>query len=306
MAPLMSPRINKVCELCGTDFSVVPHLATTRRFCSRRCAWSAPERAAGMSARMTANPNHARRGKPMPEHIKEAIRRANQGRIPWNKKPDVFITCLWCESVKQVEPNMAAQKFCSRNCRWSWQRADHADEKKCLDCGNTKPLEDFSPHPKGKYGRLSRCRSCLSSAAKLRRQENPRPRKKRPGRSPEDAKAHAREYQREHYAKNKTRKQELNREWKKNNPDRMADYNHRRRARKYAVAYEKIDASVVAERDNWICGLCCLPISSDLRFPDPGYRSIDHVVPLSRGGSHTYDNVQLAHLLCNNLKFVGS
>ncbi|WP_158070491.1 HNH endonuclease [Streptomyces luteocolor] len=27
--------------------------------------------------------------------------------------------------------------------------------------------------------------------------------------------------------------------------------------------------------------------------------SLDHVIPLSRGGSHRRDNVQLAHLRCN-------
>jgi 5-methylcytosine-specific restriction endonuclease McrA len=31
-------------------------------------------------------------------------------------------------------------------------------------------------------------------------------------------------------------------------------------------------------------------------------RSIDHVQPLSRGGSHTTDNVRLAHLRCNVAK----
>jgi 5-methylcytosine-specific restriction endonuclease McrA len=114
-----------------------------------------------------------------------------------------------------------------------------------------------------------------------------------------------RDYAAAHYAANKERKQALNREWKKNNPEKMADYNHRRRARKYAVAYEIIDVAKVAERDGWTCGVCCLPINPDLRFPDPGSRSIDHIVALARGGSHTYDNVQLAHFLCNNLKFVG-
>lgn len=27
--------------------------------------------------------------------------------------------------------------------------------------------------------------------------------------------------------------------------------------------------------------------------------SVDHIVPLARGGSHSADNVQSAHLLCN-------
>ena len=30
--------------------------------------------------------------------------------------------------------------------------------------------------------------------------------------------------------------------------------------------------------------------------------SLDHIVPLSQGGTHTLGNVQLAHLVCNERK----
>src|SRR5699024_6105902 len=32
------------------------------------------------------------------------------------------------------------------------------------------------------------------------------------------------------------------------------------------------------------------------------YPSIDHIIPLSRKGTHTWSNVQLAHRLCNSIK----
>jgi 5-methylcytosine-specific restriction endonuclease McrA len=35
------------------------------------------------------------------------------------------------------------------------------------------------------------------------------------------------------------------------------------------------------------------------RFPDPLSPSLDHVVPLARGGEHTYGNVRTACLGCN-------
>jgi 5-methylcytosine-specific restriction endonuclease McrA len=34
----------------------------------------------------------------------------------------------------------------------------------------------------------------------------------------------------------------------------------------------------------------------------PTAPTVDHIIPLARGGSHTWDNVQLAHHLCNSLK----
>lgn len=38
---------------------------------------------------------------------------------------------------------------------------------------------------------------------------------------------------------------------------------------------------------------------SAIPWPDSGYRSIDHIIPLSRGGAHSYENCQISHLLCN-------
>jgi 5-methylcytosine-specific restriction endonuclease McrA len=62
----------------------------------------------------------------------------------------------------------------------------------------------------------------------------------------------------------------------------------------------------VADRDNLTCQLCGEPVSLTAQAPHPLSPSLDHIVPLSRGGSHSYDNVQLAHFLCNSRKGDGS
>lgn len=58
----------------------------------------------------------------------------------------------------------------------------------------------------------------------------------------------------------------------------------------------------VFHRDNWICQLCDGPVDRYLPWPDPYSPSLDHVVPVSKGGEHTYENTQLAHLRCNIAK----
>lgn len=35
------------------------------------------------------------------------------------------------------------------------------------------------------------------------------------------------------------------------------------------------------------------------KWVQPRYASIDHTYPLGKGGTHTWDNVQLTHLICN-------
>ena len=34
----------------------------------------------------------------------------------------------------------------------------------------------------------------------------------------------------------------------------------------------------------------------------PMYPSIDHIIPMSKGGGHIWSNVQVAHIICNSIK----
>jgi len=64
-------------------------------------------------------------------------------------------------------------------------------------------------------------------------------------------------------------------------------------------AGESIDVAELGVRDGWICGICGEPVLPYLSSPDPRCPSIDHVIPISHGGAHSWDNVQLAHVVCN-------
>jgi hypothetical protein len=79
---------------------------------------------------------------------------------------------------------------------------------------------------------------------------------------------------------------------------RKASY-HKRRAQKIGTQVEDLRPIDIYERDIWLCGLCVTPVDPDCAWPDPMSPSLDHVLPLSKGGTHTYENVQLAHLTCN-------
>jgi hypothetical protein len=46
-------------------------------------------------------------------------------------------------------------------------------EKVCTACLVPKPLDDFGLHPRGKFGRKSQCKFCVSKKAQQRRLENP-------------------------------------------------------------------------------------------------------------------------------------
>lgn len=82
--------------------------------------------------------------------------------------------------------------------------------------------------------------------------------------------------------------------------DERRDAWHRRRALLLeASTGEPVILAEIAERDAWVCGLCKLPVDATLAYPDPMSKSLDHIVPLTRGGAHDPSNAQLAHLRCN-------
>lgn len=77
---------------------------------------------------------------------------------------------------------------------------------------------------------------------------------------------------------------------------------HIERARLFGVPWVAFDPHTVYERDGWVCGICGDQVDMFAKWPDQMCASLDHVVPMSKGGSHTPDNSRLAHWLCNSLR----
>lgn len=74
---------------------------------------------------------------------------------------------------------------------------------------------------------------------------------------------------------------------------------NRRRAAKRLPGAESIDPMEIFIRDGWTCWLCRQSIDPNAASKSPLSASLDHVIPLSKGGTHTRGNVRSAHLRCN-------
>lgn len=84
--------------------------------------------------------------------------------------------------------------------------------------------------------------------------------------------------------------------YRQKNKDKVLDRCHVRRARiKNNGPVESISRKRVWERDGGRCWMCCRKVE----FED---MHLDHVVPVSRGGVHTYGNVKTACEPCNLAK----
>ena len=94
--------------------------------------------------------------------------------------------------------------------------------------------------------------------------------------------------------------------WAKH-PEKAQEYNRQRRARKHQVEHIPYTKEQVLERYGTDCHICGKPI--DLKAPRAlrfkGWEHglhLDHVIPISKGGPDTIENVRPAHGLCNMSK----
>ena len=66
-------------------------------------------------------------------------------------------------------------------------------------------------------------------------------------------------------------------------------------------AYEKNKKKIFATQNT--CGICGREVDFKLKFPDPMSPTIDHIIPINKGGHPSdLDNMQLAHFTCNRNK----
>lgn len=199
--------------------------------------------------------------------------------------------------------------------------------KRCVRCGVEKPLTDFHRLRSSKDGHHHYCRSCKSEHARASYQRNrdhilayqARYRAEHPDKVAEvkrqsrlkkiDAyKAQERAYYRANREKriaysrryhkldrqqNPEKYRERNRRYKAQNPDKVRQDNHIRRVRRLG-ADGKHTASDIRRQyraQKGRCYYCNQPLGDAYH--------VDHVIPLSRGGSNSPENIVIACPTCN-------
>jgi 5-methylcytosine-specific restriction endonuclease McrA len=167
-------------------------------------------------------------------------------------------------------------------------------EKRCTKCGKIKPLEQFIVDKRRKYGRGSHCLKCHKEISIAWQKKNPE---------------HYHEYNRQYVAEHAKQVYANLVRWRKNNPDKLHAQSrdwYRRNAPVLVMRcinrQKRIKNGDQISVEDWKniksfygnkC-LCCGRTSVKLE--------IDHVIPLSLGGTHSIDNIQPLCRSCNARK----
>lgn len=206
--------------------------------------------------------------------------------------------------------------------------------KKCKRCGVLKEKEMFVVNNNRKDGMGVSCKKCHNEIAKEYRQKNPQKvkmsrskwiekvnqqgglslkeylanwRKKNKEKSKEYLANWKEKYGYENSAiyklnwskKNKEHIKAYNIWYRKNNKDNTRMNSHKRRVRIRGGQFEVFSNTSIFERDGYVCGICGQKINRRLKYPNPMSVSLDHIIPICKGGGHIVNNVQASHLSCN-------
>lgn len=150
-------------------------------------------------------------------------------------------------------------------------------EKQCSRCGDTKPADQFRSSRSTKDGLQNYCRPCHNYANAMWRERN--------------REKHL-ESLRSWHQTNREHSRGRNREWQRNNRERKRVIDQRRRATTGANGKFVITSHEIKRLYSQPCAAC----NSTEQI------TLDHVVPLSRGGRHCIGNLQPLCKSCNSSK----
>lgn len=84
--------------------------------------------------------------------------------------------------------------------------------------------------------------------------------------------------------------------------NRLRTRSGRRRARKVAAFRADVSPRRVFAADGYQCHLCRRKTDPSKKAPHPRSPTVDHLIPLAKGGTHEPSNCRTACFLCNSIK----
>ena len=183
--------------------------------------------------------------------------------------------------------------------------------KKCVVCLESKELGEFPNDKNCRKGKSTRCRECAKEYLKKYYQANKEKaaaynKERRKNKSAQisatnkawkaENKERVRRNQDRYYKENKAKFRERNKQWEKDNPEKVKCYkvNYRARRRDAPGSHTGDDLKNLFLTQKGLCVACMSKLGVIYH--------VDHIQPLSLGGSNDKYNLQLLCGSCNSSK----
>jgi 5-methylcytosine-specific restriction endonuclease McrA len=180
-----------------------------------------------------------------------------------------------------------------------------ADMKQCRKCGASFPAttEYFSRDKKGKLGLHYWCKPCCQQSGRQYKRENPEAIKDYQQQYRDEHKKDMQVYKKQYRKEKQTEIAGYLRQYKRENREMHNQYDHRRRTKLGSGGfYSKADVAALYELQGGQCCWCGCPVINRMvnrTAPSKDKYVIDHLIPVSRGGSNWWWNIVLACPHCN-------
>ena len=187
--------------------------------------------------------------------------------------------------------------------------------KVCTKCETRKPLDEFHRAKAKPLGRVARCKDCTAAYHREHYRANREAIIKRTGEYQRANREQTLQYVAKYNAANREKRRAYSERYRAEDPERTRAQQaafrrrhpdkHRRdqHARRAFLANVEHDPAVTLEalrdRDGDFCCYCSTLVDFNAGPYAPDRATVEHVVPVSRGGTHTFDNTAIACRACN-------
>jgi hypothetical protein len=183
-----------------------------------------------------------------------------------------------------------------------YKKHSHRKDPKCQPCWDARAKHERDIRAKNRKPRLSK-----EELERRKKERYKRDKKKILARNNEYRLSHKEDINtknRERRSSNIEKYREYSREYYSKNRQTIRNNLKRRRHNRYGVLSIPYSTKQVLEKYGSNCHICNQPIDLNIsRKPGiPGWQKalhIDHVIPMSKGGPDTIDNVKPSHAECN-------
>jgi len=302
-------EILKTCEICGSGYLTGNGKA---KYCSDACRKIAAR--ARHDKWLEANPDYLKdyrqkypdKFKQNPEYARERSRRM-RGSKEYTRE------CIVCGKVFTTW--LPHKKTCSDVCKKAYGIERDKGRKRDSTQKRT-PEEEHKRYIVRKYGSEDNYQKWLAEQEALKRELEQRREQER------QARKEAYENQLEEWRIAREARKEANhrkdfcivcgKEYETYNPaqktcskecgKKLARAHKHKRIPKSQLVDKDITLEALYRRDSGVCYLCgkkCDWNDKTDKSVGPAYPSIDHMIPIAKGGLHAWTNVKLAHFECN-------